>query len=60
MQLTPTDTDGDGTPDVTDTDDDNDGVPDSQDPFPLDATRDAQATFSISINNNTKVDHTVP
>jgi len=57
---TPTDTDGDGTPDITDTDDDNDGVPDSQDPFPLDATRDAQATFSISINNNTKVDHTVP
>jgi hypothetical protein len=57
---TPTDTDGDGTPDATDTDDDNDGVPDSQDPFPLDATRDAQATFSISINNNSKVDHTVP
>ena len=57
---TPLDTDGDGTPDVTDTDDDGDGVPDSEDPFPLDATRDAEATFSISINNNTKVDHTVP
>ena len=57
---TPVDTDGDGTPDITDTDDDGDGVPDSQDPYPLDATRDAQATFSISINNNTKVDHTVP
>tara|TARA_B100000902_G_scaffold41548_1_gene49132 strand:+ start:11113 stop:16272 length:5160 start_codon:yes stop_codon:yes gene_type:complete len=57
---TPTDTDGDGTPDFIDTDDDNDGVPDSQDAFPLDATRDAQATFSISINNNSKVDHTLP
>ena len=57
---TPTDTDGDGTPDITDTDDDGDGVPDADDPYPLDATRDAQATFSISINNNSKVDHTVP
>lgn len=57
---TPTDTDGDGIPDITDTDDDGDGVLDSEDPYPLDANRDAQATFSISINNNSKVDHTVP
>jgi hypothetical protein len=34
-----TDTDGDGTPDISDTDDDNDGVLDVDDAYPLDATK---------------------
>ena len=49
------DTDGDGTADITDTDDDNDGVPDVADAFPLDANESLD-TDSDGIGNNADTD----
>ncbi len=59
LQLTiihdPTDTDGDGIPDVCDPDDDNDGVPDEDDAFSLDPT-EWDDTDGDDIGNNADPD----
>jgi len=54
-QLSPLDTDGDGTPDITDPDDDNDGINDDKDAFPIDPTEWTD-TDGDGIGNNADAD----
>ncbi|WP_281557857.1 immunoglobulin-like domain-containing protein [Thalassomonas sp. RHCl1] len=55
VEVTGTDTDGDGIGDNADTDDDNDGVDDSDDAFPLDASEDTD-TDGDGIGDNADSD----